>query len=106
MVSQLCLAYGWRLEQIAIRPEYLQWITSVPPTTSPGYLMRILRQQTSERIFDAFSTLRKDNPSGDFWAPGYLIMSGSQLPPAQIVKEFIQQTRQQQGAYLPSRPKA
>ena len=105
MIGQLCLAYGWRLEHIAIRPDYLQLITSVPPTTSPSYLMRVLRQQTSERIFDAFPALRKDNPSGDFWAPGYLIMSGSQLPPAHIVKEFILQTRQQQGASIQARPK-
>jgi REP element-mobilizing transposase RayT len=97
MINQLCLAYGWRLEHIAVRPEYIQWIANVPPVTSPSYLMRIIRQQTSERIFEAFPTLRNDNPSGDFWAPGYLIMSGSQLPPAHIIKEFIQQTRLHQG---------
>lgn len=105
MIRQLCLAYGWRLEHISIRPEYLQWITSVPPVTSPSYLMRVLRQQTSERIFDAFPDLGKDNPSGDFWAPGYLIMSGAQLPPAQIVKEYIHQTRQQQGADSHNHPR-
>jgi REP element-mobilizing transposase RayT/CheY-like chemotaxis protein len=105
MFSQLCLAYGWRLEHIAMRPDYLEWITSVPPTTSPSYLMRVLRQQTSQRIFESFPTLRKENPSGDFWAPGYLIMSGAQQPPAHIVKEFIQQTRQHQGASLSARPK-
>lgn len=105
MLSQLCLAYGWRLEHIALRPDYLEWITSVPPSTSPSYLMRVFRQQTSQRIFESFPNLRKDNPSGDFWAPGYLIMSGAQQPPAHIVNEFIQQTRQHQGASNPARPK-
>jgi len=96
-VSEICIAFGWRLEYISVRPEYLQWVVSVPPTTSPGYLMRVMRQQTSERIFADFPALARENPSGDFWAPGYLIMGGSQPPPAQVVKNFISQTRQRQG---------
>ena len=96
-VPQICIAFGWRLEYISVRPEYLLWIANVPPSTSPGYLMRVLRQHTSEKIFEDFPRLRKENPSGDFWAIGYLIMGGSQPPPAQLIKNFISQTRQGQG---------
>ncbi len=46
----ICIAFGWRLEFLAVRPEYLQWVVSVPPNTSPGHLMRVMRQQTSEKI--------------------------------------------------------
>jgi REP element-mobilizing transposase RayT/DNA-binding response OmpR family regulator len=97
LVPQVCVAFGWRLEYLSVRPEYLQWIVNVPPSTSPAYLMRSLRQQTSERIFAEFPRFKKENPSGDFWAPGYLIMGGSQPPPAQLIKDFINQTRQRQG---------
>ena len=96
-VPHICIAFGWRLEYISVRPEYLMWIVNVPPATSPGYLMRILRQHTSENIFTDFSRFKKENPSGDFWASGYLIMGGSQPPPAQLIKDFITQTRQRQG---------
>ena len=96
-VPQICIAFGWRLEYISVRPPYLQWIVNVPPATSPGYLMRILRQHTSEKIFAEFPRYKKENPSGDFWAPGYLIMGGAQPPPAQLIKDFIAQTRQRQG---------
>jgi REP element-mobilizing transposase RayT/ActR/RegA family two-component response regulator len=96
-VPQICVAFGWRLEHISVHPDYLQWIVNVPPVTSPGYLMRILRQHTSEKIFAEFPRFDRENPSGDFWAPGYLIMGGTQSPPAQLIKEFIQQTRQRQG---------
>ena len=96
-VPQICIAFGWRLEYISVRPEHLLWIVNVPPATSPGYLMRILRQQSSEKIFAEFSYFRKENPSGDFWAPGYLIMGGSQPPPVHLIKDFISQTRQRQG---------
>ena len=96
-VPQICIAFGLRLEYISVRPDYLQWIVNVPPATSPAYLMRILRQHTSENIFAEFPRFNKDNPSGDFWAPGYLIMGGSQPPPAQLIKDFVTQTRQRQG---------
>jgi len=81
----------------------LQWVVSVPPTTSPGQLMRIKRQRTSEKIFDEFPRFTRENPSGDFWAPGYLILGGSQPPQIQVIKEFIAQTRQRQGIYKPLR---
>jgi REP element-mobilizing transposase RayT/CheY-like chemotaxis protein len=102
-LPEICIAFGWRLEQIAVRPDYLQWVVNVPPATSPGYLMRILRQHTSEKIFAEFPRFKKENPSGDFWAPGYLIMGGANLPPPQLVKEFIAQTRQRQGISQPLR---
>jgi REP element-mobilizing transposase RayT/CheY-like chemotaxis protein len=100
-LPQICIAFGWRLEYLAVRPEYVQWVLNVPPATSPGYLMRIIRQQTSEKIFLEFSRLKKENPSGDFWAPGYLIMGGSQPHPPQLVKDYIKQTRTRQGYSQP-----
>jgi REP element-mobilizing transposase RayT/CheY-like chemotaxis protein len=102
-VQEICIAFGWRLEYISVRPEYLLWIVNVPPATSPGYLMRIMRQHTSERIFTEFPRFKKENPSGDFWAPGYLLMGGSQPPPAQLINDFITQTRQRQGITQPFR---
>ena len=102
-LPQICIAFGWRLEYLAVRPEYVQWVVNVPPATSPGYLMRIVRQQTSEKIFSEFPRLKKENPSGDFWAPGYLIMGGTQPHPPQLVKDYIKQTRTRQGYSQPSR---
>ncbi len=99
----ICVAFGWRLEYLAVRPEYLQWVVNVPPATSPGYVMRVMRQQISDKIFTAFPRLKRDNPSGDFWAPGYLIMGGTQPHPSQLVKDYIKQVRQRQGIEKPKR---
>jgi CheY-like chemotaxis protein/REP element-mobilizing transposase RayT len=96
-VPQACVSYGWRLEYIAIRPEYLLWIANVTPATAPGYLMRMLRIHTNERIFEEFPRFRHDNPSGDFWAAGYFVMGSSQPPAAQLLKDYIFQTRSRQG---------
>jgi REP element-mobilizing transposase RayT/CheY-like chemotaxis protein len=100
-LPNICIAFGWRLEYLAVRPEYVQWVVNVPPSTSPGYLMRIMRTQTSEKIFTEFTRMKKENPSGDFWAPGYLIMGGTQPHPPQLVKDYIKQTRDRQGYSQP-----
>ena len=96
-LNQLCLAFGWRLEYIAVRPDYLTWIANVTPSTSPGNFVRLLRQHTSRRIFAEFPYLADQNPSGDFWAPGYLILSSAQPIPAQTIRDFIYHTRHEQG---------
>lgn len=103
-LPNICIAFGWRLEYLSVRPEYLQWVANVQPNTSPGYLMRIMRQQTSEKIFSDFPRMKRENPSGDFWAPGYLIMGGTQPHPQQLVRDYIRQTRQRQGQEAPPEP--
>jgi REP element-mobilizing transposase RayT/CheY-like chemotaxis protein len=96
-ITHLCVAFGWRLEHLSIRPDYLQWMVNVPPNTSPGYLMRTVRQHTSRRMFIEFPTMETENPSGDFWAPGYLILGSTQPPPAHLVLDFIRSIRRRQG---------
>lgn len=96
-LPQICVAFGWRVEHLSVRPEYVQFMVNVPPATSPGYLMRILTKVTSQRIFASFPRFQEENPSGEFWAPGYLIISSTQLPPHRMVKDFISQTRKRQG---------
>lgn len=96
-VGHLCLAFGWRLDGIAVRPEYLQWSVQVAPAVSPGNIVRILRQRLSQNIFVTYPHLVEQNPSGDFWATGYLIVSGPQPPSAQLLRDYILQTRRRQG---------
>ena len=96
-ITHLCVAFGWRLEQLAIRPDHIQWMVNVPPNTSPGYLMRTIREHTSRRMFVEFPTMEQENPAGDFWAPGYLVLGTPQTPPASLIQEFMQNTRSRQG---------
>jgi len=96
-LPSLCIAYAWRLEFISVHPDYLQWIVNVPPTTAPGYLMRVIRNQISEKVFLDFPRLKNENPSGDFWAPGYVILGSNHPHPIQLINDFIQQTRMRQG---------
>ena len=53
-LPQLCMAYGWRLESLLVQAEYLQWTVQVAPSISPGNVVRLIRQQTSRRVFMQF----------------------------------------------------
>jgi REP element-mobilizing transposase RayT len=96
-ISQICMAYAWRLEAMRVRPDYVEWVVNIPPATSASLHLRIMRRQTSQFIFAEFPTIARENPSGDFWASGYLVTSSSQLPTEAAIQAFISQVRQQQG---------
>ena len=96
-VPKFCLAFGWRLIGLTVRPEFLQWAVQVAPAVSPGNLVRIIRQHTSQQIYASYFLMSQENPSGDFWAPGYLIISGQQPVAMSLIREFILQTRRRQG---------
>jgi DNA-binding response OmpR family regulator/REP element-mobilizing transposase RayT len=91
------LAFGWRLAHLAVRPSYLLWVSDVSPKTSPAGLIKTVRKQTSGWIFLEFPRLEKDNPSGEFWAPGYMTITTGQLPTAEELQAYIQNTRSRQG---------
>jgi REP element-mobilizing transposase RayT len=98
-MGQLCLAYGWRLEHLSIHSSHIEWIAGAPITTSPAFLVRTLRQKTSQYIFTHFPPLTNENPSGDFWAPGFYISGGKKSFQPHLIDRFINEIREQQGVY-------
>jgi REP element-mobilizing transposase RayT len=96
-ISRLCLAFGWRLEQLYIQPKFMHWVVGVTPDVAASTVVQHIREQTSAVLFAESSRLMKENPSGDFWAPGFLVISGRQSLTEPILQNFIQNTRSQQG---------
>jgi len=99
-MGQLCLAYGWRLEHLSIHPNHIQMVTGAPLTTSPAFLVRTLRQKTSQYIFSKFPPLTNENPSGDFWAPGFFISGGKQTIQPHVIDRYINEIREHQGVNI------
>ena len=96
-MKQICISYGWRLDAIAVRPGYVQWVMNVPLNANPAQFMRIIRQQTSQKIFDDFPRFKQKNISGQFWAPGNFVVAGTELQTPETINSFILQTRRHQG---------
>lgn len=96
-MKEICISYGWRLTGIMIRPGYLQWVMSVPLTANPAQFMRITRQLTSQKILEDYPRYKRQNLSGDFWAPGFSVVPGAQFQSMESINNFILQTRRNQG---------
>jgi REP element-mobilizing transposase RayT/CheY-like chemotaxis protein len=96
-IQNLCLAFGWRLDRMTIRPLYLSWSIIAPPTIAPNKIIARIRKETSKRIMKDLPFYFQENPSNDFWAPGYLLMNENFSPSKTMVTEYIKQTRRYQG---------
>ena len=95
-IRQICMDFGWRLSGLAVRPGHVQFSVTVGPDGSSSSVASVVRQRTSERIYNRFPHLRAAR-GGDFWAPGCLDVPGIGSIPVETLRSFITQTRQSQG---------
>ena len=72
-IPEICEIYGWQLDALSVRPDYLKWTLRDFPESLVRKMLRIIRRETSQRIFDAFPNLRHGNPTEDFWSQSYLV---------------------------------
>ena len=69
----ICQKYGWQLVSLSIRPGYLRWMLADFPNLLSQEMLRIVRRETSWRIFRLFPGLQSVEQEADFWAPGILM---------------------------------
>jgi REP element-mobilizing transposase RayT len=98
-MKEICISYGWRLDAIAIRPGYIQWIMTVPLTSNPARFMKIICQQTSQKILEDYPRFKRKNLSLDFWAPGFSVVHGNAPQSTEDINNFMLQIRRQQGIF-------
>jgi hypothetical protein len=91
------IAFGWRLEHLEVKSRFIHWIGVLTPELAPGKMVDDLRQHLSTDIFTDFPRYRLENPSGDFWAPGNLIVTCRQALADPILEKYLENTRNKQG---------
>jgi REP element-mobilizing transposase RayT/CheY-like chemotaxis protein len=96
-IKKLHISYGWRLEMLEVQSEYLRWASSFPPNFAPSRHIDTIRKETSKRLFEDFPQFKEENLSGDYWAPGFLIMGGVNAISDQLVLAYTNQNRQKHG---------
>ena len=93
-IKKLHVSYGWKLESLEIHQDFLRWVSSFPPTFAPSRHIETIRKETSKRLFEDFPQFKQVNLSGDYWAPGYLVVGGNNAISDQLVSAYIKQNRQ------------
>ncbi len=96
-LQEFCQTFGWQLERVQAEPHYLLWTVTFTPPGTPGHLARTLRQQSSRLLNEKFPQISGVLNGKDFWAPGFLLVSGGQAPQPAQIEDYIQQTRTRQG---------
>jgi putative transposase len=96
-VKNTNISYGWRLDAVEVHPDYLRLTTSLPPFIAPTKYLNIIRKVTSKKVFDDIPSYKEENPSGDYWAPGYIIIGGKNAISDQLVSTFTRQNREKYG---------
>ena len=74
-MPELCQTYGWELDLLSIRPDYLKWTLRDFPESLTRDMLQTVREKTSLWIFRVFPNLKEGADSPDFWSPGYLVDS-------------------------------
>ncbi len=92
-VPKICQAFGWRLDFLSVRPDYLKWTFSDFPEVGIKEMLQIMRRQTSDRIFRDFPSLQVENQSGDYWSPSYLVDKENRYFSTQALMSFVSKTR-------------
>jgi len=90
-LPQFHLAQGWQLTNMTIRPQYLLWTVAVPINVCPHQIIHDIRSLTSAHIFANFPEIAKAKTSEDFWSSQYMAVSGTELPPGNLITDFVSQ---------------
>lgn len=98
-MKDICISFGWQLKFIDVKPNYLHWIMSVSISSYPTQFMKIVCQESSQRIFDDFPRFEKKNMSREFWAPWYFVGVGHAPYSQNSINSFIKQIRMEQGLF-------
>lgn len=89
ILPQFHQAQGWRLTSITLRPQYLLWTVATPFGVCPHQLIKDVRKHTSENIFASFPDIAREEGVNDFWSNDFLVVSGSEPPPVNLLFDFI-----------------
>jgi REP element-mobilizing transposase RayT len=98
-MKDICISFGWQLKFIDLKPGYLHWIMTVSITSFPTQFMKIVRRETSQKIFEDFPKFKRKNVSNEFWAPWYFVGVGEAPYSPSAIRNFIEQIRIEQGLY-------
>lgn len=95
-VEDICIAWGWRAEDVQTSPDYLRLKLNLSPNTAPSTAIEHIASALSEQILATNPKLSKDLPSDQFWAKHYLLIAGEEIG-SERIHTFVQAARQDPG---------
>lgn len=88
-ITRLCQAFNWKLDNLTIRPTYMQWTVTIPATLSPEDMVTIVKKETSQELIKALSADFGLTDNDEFWAPESMNATGRDFVPSTHWQDFI-----------------
>ena len=89
-MSTVCEKNHWKLLNMTARPSGMLWTARIPPNVTTGQMVKIIREETSDMLYEVHPRLKYEALSENFWAANYLVVSGEEPPDDNSIKEFLQ----------------
>ena len=93
-MNTVCANNHWKLLNMTARPSGMLWTARIPPNVTTGQMVKIIREETSEMLYEVHPRLKYEALSENFWAANYLVVSGNDAPDENSIKEFLQRIHQ------------
>ena len=97
ILRQICEAEDIVILKGVVSKEHIHMHINYLPSQSVSGIVKRLKGRSSRKLQQEFPELKKLSQSGNFWAKGYLVVSGSNPPPAEFLDDFIQKNRRPSG---------
>ena len=88
-MGRLSQAFGWKLDNLTIRPTYMQWTMIIPNIFSAEDMVSIVRLQTTQFLFDNIPDLHTLFDGDDIWAPENMQSTDIDFVPSIHWQNFI-----------------
>ena len=93
-MNTVCEKNHWKLINMTARPSGMLWTARIPPNVTTGQMVKIIREETSDMLYEVHPRLKYEALSENFWAANYLVVSGNDAPDENSIKEFLQRIHQ------------
>ena len=89
----ICETYGWQLDDLSVRPNFVKWTLCDFPETLISEMLAIIRSETSKKILREFPEFQQDGQARDFWSTGYLVDMKNREISSQAVLSHLSTSR-------------
>jgi hypothetical protein len=88
-MEQIAQGFGWKLQNLTIRPTYIQWTVTISPLFSPEDMVSIVRRQSTLQLLHLLKELPPNEEGDDFWSNESMMAIGDIFTPSLQWLNFI-----------------
>ena len=86
---EIAAHHGFEIEELEVDKDHVHVFLSVPPKSSMGQVVGLLKAVSAREIRAGFPEVRKQLWGGEFWEDGYFARTVGDKVPADVIKKSI-----------------